>query len=93
MCFLPYIDLAAILFNDSESFEQIDNTHSTEGLMWNLVNIGQAITEKTMFKDYKILFMYIAQEQGQIAPGDKILIATKRTCYFDHTLLVSATGL
>ena len=26
------------------------------------------------------------QEQGQIILGDKILIVTKRVCYFDHTL-------
>ena len=36
--------MAPILFNDA--FEQIDNTSSTEGLMWNLVKIGQAVSEK-----------------------------------------------
>ena len=32
-CFLPYVGMAAILLNDAEQFEQIDNTPSTEGLM------------------------------------------------------------
>ena len=36
----------------------------------NLVKIGQAVSEKK-FKDYKILYMYIAQGQGQITK-DKI---------------------
>ena len=33
--------------------------------MWNLVKIAQAVLEKT-FKTYKILYMSIAQWQGQI---------------------------
>ena len=40
MCFIPYIGMAAILFNDSELFEQTDNTPSREGPMWNLMKIG-----------------------------------------------------
>ena len=36
--------MAAILFNDAESFEQITNIPSTEGPMRNLVKIGQAIS-------------------------------------------------
>ena len=27
--------------------------------------------------------MYVAQEQGQTTPADKILIVAKRICYFD----------
>ena len=55
-------------------------------------------SEKT-FKDYEIFIhvhLYIANGQGQILSGDKILIVTKmicyfliltkRSCYFDHTL-------
>ena len=57
-----------------------------EGSKCNLVKTGQAVSEKTMFKDYEILYMYIAQGQGQITQEDKILIVTKRVCYFDHTL-------
>ena len=64
--------MVAIFFNDAERFEQIDNTPSTEGSMLNLVKIGQAVSEKKMFKDYEILYMYIAQGQGQITPGTKI---------------------
>ena len=51
-----------------------------------MMKIGQAVSEKKTFKDYKTLYMYIAQGQGQITQEDKILIVTKRVCYFDHTL-------
>ena len=37
--FLPYMDMAAILFNCAEPFEQIDNTLSTEDpceIWWKL---------------------------------------------------------
>ena len=44
LCVLFY---EAILFSDAELFEQIDNTLSTEGPMWNLVKIAQAVSEKT----------------------------------------------
>ena len=75
--------MVAILFNHAERFEHINNTPSTEGPMWYMVKIGQAVLEKKTFKD---LYMIIAQEQGQIIPGDKIMIVTERVCYFDHTL-------
>ena len=77
--------MVAILFNDAEWFEQIDNTPLTEGPMLYLVKICPAVLEK-IFKDYKILYMYIAQGQGQISLGNKILIVTERVCYFDHAL-------
>ena len=64
--------MTVILFANAERFEQIDNTPSTEGPMWNLLKIGQAVSEKT-FKDDKILYMYMAQGQEQITLGDKIL--------------------
>ena len=76
--------MAAILFIGAEPFEQIDNTSSTEGPVWNLVKIGQAVSEKKTFKDYVILCTYIAQIQGQITMGVKILIVSKRVCYFDQ---------
>ena len=44
--FLPYMSMVAILFNSAELFEQIGNTHSTEGPMQNLVKLGQAVSEK-----------------------------------------------
>ena len=31
------MDMATFFFNGTEQFEQIGNTHSTEGPMWNLV--------------------------------------------------------
>ena len=45
--------------------------------MWNLVEITQVVSEKAI-KNYTILYMYIAQGQGQITPGDKILIVNKQ---------------
>ena len=38
--------------------------------MWNLVKNGQAISEE-VFKDYVILYIYIAKGQGQLIPGKK----------------------
>ena len=55
------MDMEAILFYGAEPFEQIVNTPSTEGPMWNLVKIGLAISEKKTSKDYTVLYMYIAQ--------------------------------
>ena len=46
--FLPYTGIAAILFNDAEPFVQIDNTPSAEGKLWNMVKIGQAVSEKKL---------------------------------------------
>ena len=48
-------------FTGAEPFEQIVNIPSTEGPMWNLMKIGQAISEKT-FKDFMILYLYIAKK-------------------------------
>ena len=33
-CFSPYMGMAAILFNDAERFEQIDDMPMTEGTIW-----------------------------------------------------------
>ena len=59
------MDMAAILFNGAEPFEQIVNILSTEGPMWNLVKTVQAVSEKKTFKDFTILYMYKAQGQSQ----------------------------
>ena len=37
--------MAAILFNNAKPFEQIDNTPLTESPIWNLLKIGQALSE------------------------------------------------
>ena len=66
------MSMADILLNDAEPFEQIDNTLSTDSPMSNLVKTGQAIPGKKTFKDYKIVNMYIAQEQVQITRGSKL---------------------
>ena len=54
-----YMGMAAILFNGAKPFEQTDKTLSTEGLVWNLVQISQAVSEKKAFKNNTILYMYI----------------------------------
>ena len=46
--------MAAILINDVEPFEQNVNILSTEGPMWNLVQIGQVVLEKKRFKDFMV---------------------------------------
>ena len=60
--------MVAIVFSGAVPFEQIVNIPSTEGPMWNLVKICQAVSEK-MFKDNMILYMYIAKGQGLLTPG------------------------
>ena len=60
--------MAAILFNDAEPFEQSVTIPSTEGPMWNLVKIGQVVLGKKTFKDFMVLYLYIAHGKGQITP-------------------------
>ena len=62
--------MAAILSNSAEPFKQIVNTPSTEGPMWNLVKIGQAVSEKK-FKHYTILYIYLALGQRQITSREQ----------------------
>ena len=77
--------MAIILFYDAKLFKQLDIRPLTEGPKWILVIIGEAVSDNKTFKDYKILYMYIARGHGQIIPGDKILTVTESVCYFDHT--------
>ena len=77
--------MVAILFNGSELFGQIANILSTDGPIGKQVKIVQAVSEKKMFIDFMILYMYIADWQGQIIP--KILtVANKQFYFFNHTL-------
>ena len=64
--------------NRQNPFDRRSNVKSGE--------TGHAVSGKKTFEDYEILYMYIDQGQGQMSLGDKNLIATKRVCYFDHTL-------
>ena len=82
--------MVAILFSGAEPFEQIVNTLLTEGPIWNMVKIAQAVSEK-MLKNYTILYMYIAQGQGQIMPRGqnfdcnyKVLIIQSYIVSFSH---------
>ena len=84
--------MVATLFSGADPFEQIVNILSTEGSMWNLVKTAQVVSEKTL-KNHTILYMYVAQGQGQTIPGDKILIEIKKCYYFYHTSYVLAVSL
>ena len=44
----------------------------------------QAVSEKMIFKDFTIVYIYRAQGQGQITP--KFLTVAKQFYYFNHTL-------
>ena len=50
--FLPYMGIAAILFNGVEPFEQIINTLLTEGSIWNLVKIAQVGDVQNMISQH-----------------------------------------
>ena len=43
------MDMATILFNDAEQFEQINNTPSTDGPVWNHGTTNQAISDKQTY--------------------------------------------
>ena len=77
------MSMTAILFTSAKQFEEIVSTTSTEGSLWNLVKIGKQFQRR---RHWKIITIYRAQGQGQISPGDKILIATNKFYYFNHTL-------
>ena len=57
--------MAAILFNDAEPVEQSVNIPSTEGPMCNLVKISQVVLVKKTFKDFMVLYLYIAQLEAR----------------------------
>ena len=64
--------IAAILLNGAKFWTNcqysLDRRPYVNYGMWNLVEIVQAVSEKKTVKGFKILYMYIAQGQGQIAP-------------------------
>ena len=70
--------MVAILFNGTE---QIVNILLTEVPMLDLVKIVQAFSEKT-FKDFMVLYLYLAQGQGQITPK----MVVKQFYFFNHML-------
>ena len=55
-CFLPYMGMTTILFNDAEPFEQSVNIPWTES-----GETGQVVLGKASFKYFKVLYLYIAQ--------------------------------
>ena len=60
--------MAAIFFIGTEPFEQIVNTFPQKAPMWNLGKNAQAVSEEKTVTNYTILYMNIAQGQGQITP-------------------------
>ena len=62
--------MAAILLTGVELFEQVVNSLSKDGPIWNLVKIAQGNLDKK-FKIYTMLYMYITQWQGNITPRGK----------------------
>ena len=70
------MSMAAILFNGAKPFEQM-TISLRQYPLWNLMKIGQAVTEKKMFKDYTILYMYITQGHEQITLGIKFWLYLK----------------
>ena len=72
-CFFSCMGITAILFNDAERFEQIDNMPTTEGPKCNLVKTGQLFQRRKRLKITRFytyihiyIYIYIAQRQGQI---------------------------
>ena len=63
--FLPYMSTAVILFSDAEPFKQSVNIPSTEGRLRYLMKIRQVVLEKTRFKDFMVLNLYIAKDKGR----------------------------
>ena len=49
-----------------------------------IMMMDDAVSEKKTFKDFMILYMYIAQGQGQIT--HKTLMVAKQFYFFNHTL-------
>ena len=39
------------------------------------MKIGRAVSEKKTFKDYTILYMYLAQGQGPITPRESYIVS------------------
>ena len=58
----------------------------TEGPLEPLVKSGQVVSEKKTFKDYTILYMYIAQGQKQITSRGYNFNCIYTFYYFNHTL-------
>ena len=59
----PYMGMTV---NKAWPFEQTLNPFSTVGSTWNLVEIGQLISEEKVFDNIMIIYRYTAYEQGKI---------------------------
>ena len=68
--FYHNMDMLAILFNGAEPFEQIVNTLSTEGPMWNLLKIAQAVL-KEIKKLHNFIHVYSPGAKADNPQGTK----------------------
>ena len=64
------------MFTGTKPFEQIVNNFRARTHVKSDGNRSSGFREKT-FKDYTILYMYIAQGQGQVTTCNKFSIVTK----------------
>ena len=63
--------MAAILFNGAEPFEQLAIPFQPKAPCDILLKIPQAVSEKTTFKNYTILYMYIPGARADNPQGTK----------------------
>ena len=84
--FLPNMDMAVIFFQWRVTIQTNCQYPFDRRPIWNLVKTAKAVSEKKTFENYTIVYIYIAQEQGRITPGDKLFILTIWFYCFNHTL-------
>ena len=70
--FLPYVGMAAILFNHVNPFRYIVKTSFDRRPLVKSGENGQWVSGKKSFKDYTDLYMYIVPGQGLKTIKDKI---------------------
>ena len=79
------MDMTAILYNDVEPFDHINDVSS---IWWKLVKLFQ---RRTLFMITR--FIHVSNHGVSTdSPREQSLLVTKRVCYFDHTLNVSAVS-
>ena len=61
--------LAAILFCDAAHLNKVSSCQHPFNRNPYVKSIDQVVLEKKTFKDFMVVYLYIAQGQGQIIPG------------------------
>ena len=75
--------MAAVLFNDAEPFEQIDNTLRQRPSVKSGANWSSCFREGRL--SIRSIHVYSPGARADNA-GDKLWIVTRSVCFFDHTL-------